>query len=61
MLSCFPRYSAIGERLLARLKAHGLTGPPPAYIWSNLTEWRSKVQEMCAASVLSGSMQPLDA
>jgi hypothetical protein len=56
-----PAYQAIAEKIAARLKWHGSTGPLPAYIWPDLEVWATKVDEMCNASVKSGYLEPLDA
>ena len=56
----YQAYQEIAEKIAARLKFHGSTGPPPQYIWPDLEEWTSKVGEMCAASVASGTLEPLD-
>ena len=56
-----PAYQAIAQKIAARLKWHGSTGPLPAYIWPDLEVWATKVDEMCNASVKSGYLEPLDA
>ena len=56
-----PAYQAIAKAIAARLRFHGASGPLPAYIWPNLTEWHGKVDDMCAASLKSGALEPLDA
>lgn len=53
-------HKADAERLLARLKYHGSTGPPPAYLWHNLTKWNEAVQQLCRRSEASGYVEPLD-
>jgi hypothetical protein len=32
----------------------------PAYIWSNVTQYKEKVAERCADSAQSGSIEPID-
>ena len=39
---------------------HGSTGPPPSYLWPNLTTWHAKVEHLCARSEVSGYAEPLD-
>lgn len=56
-----PAYQEIAQTIAARLKYHGATGPLPAYIWPDLGVWSTKVGEMCAASLKSGALEPLDA
>jgi len=55
-----PAYQAIAKKIAARLAYHGSTGPLPAYIWPNSTEWEEKVNDECRAAVASGYVQPLD-
>ena len=55
-----PAYQAIAETIAARLKHHGATGPPPAYIWPDLEEFQSNIEKICAASLKSGILEPLD-
>eukprot|EP01052_Picozoa_sp_SAG31_P001575 SAG31_NODE_53_length_30139_cov_31.002197_17_plen_106_part_00 len=58
-LALNPAYRPLAEKILARLKYHGTTGPKPAFIWPE-DVWSSKVNEMCLASVKSGFLEPLD-
>lgn len=53
-------YNSLAEKMLARLKYHASTGPPPAYIWP-VEQMPSKMVELCKNSVTSGFMEPLDA
>ena len=46
--------------MAARLQYHGSTGPMPAYIWSNVTQYKEKVAERCADSAQSGYIEPID-
>ena len=57
-----PAYRAIAEKIAARLRYHGSTGPMPAYIWPpSSAEWKAKQEEFCLASSASGYVEPLDA
>ena len=55
-----PELAPLAARMLARLQHHGSTGPPPSYIWPNLTRWIDAVERLCERSEASGSAQPLD-
>ena len=55
-----PAYQAIARKMAARLAYHASTGPMPAYIWPNGTEFKEKHDERCAASVKSGYIEPID-
>jgi hypothetical protein len=46
--------------MAARLQYHASTGPMPAFIWPNATEFKEKRAERCAASVESGYVEPID-
>ena len=46
--------------MLARLQYHGSTGPPPSYLWPNLTQWHGAVERLCDRSEESGFAEPLD-
>lgn len=55
-----PVFQAIAQKIAARLKYHASTGPMPAYIWSNMTEFKEKTAIACAASKISGYTEPID-
>ena len=42
------------------VRYHASTGPMPAYIWSNMTEFKEKTAIACAASKISGYTEPID-
>lgn len=65
-------YRPVAAKMLARLKFHGSTGKPPAYIWpGNLTsgvpitdpgvsvEYNEHLAEMCDAAATTGFIEPL--
>lgn len=67
-----PAFRPMAEAMLARLKFHGSTGGPPAYIWpGNLTsgvpitdpgvsvQFQKQLAETCAAAAMSGFIEPL--
>merc|ERR1712166_1078362 len=53
-LGANPQYQEIAQKIAARLKYHGSTGPMPAYIYEDKQEFSSKINDMCVASVKSG-------
>lgn len=55
-----PALRALAAQLLARLDAAGATGPPHAYIWANQTEFQRASRASCEASLVTGSVQPVD-
>jgi hypothetical protein len=55
-----PAYQQIATAIAARLAYHGTTGPMPAYIWTDPTEYKQKQNDMCLASVKSGVVEPID-
>jgi len=60
-LGANPAYQAIAQRIAARLKYHGTTGPMPAYIWPpKSNQWAAKQDEFCRASAATGYVEPLD-
>lgn len=56
-----PGYHGLGESLLSRLAQHGATGPRPAYIWDNRSEWQQAVGVICEQAGDWGVLQPVDA
>jgi hypothetical protein len=54
-------YQDIAKKIAARLAYHGSTGPMPAYIWTNPAVLKSKLNDMCIASMASGYVEPVDA
>ena len=52
--------AVLAQKMAARLKYHGSTGPMPAHIWPDPAEYKEKHAERCAASVESGYVQPID-
>ena len=59
-LAAVSSLAPLAQRMLARLEFHGSTGPPPSYLWPNLTTWHAKVEHLCARSEASGYAEPLD-
>ena len=56
-----PAYKEIAANLTERLAYHAATGPPPAYLWPDADDWKTKgVEPLCAASETSGHVEPLD-
>ena len=53
-------FAALAASLIARLDFHGATGPPPAYIWPNISDFQRAVQAACPREVETGSVQPVD-
>ena len=54
-----PAFQEIAQKMAARLQYHASTGPMPAYIWPNATVFKEKKAERCAASVISGYIEPI--
>ena len=66
-----PAYKPLAERMLARLKYHGSTGGPPAYIWPGTftsgtgpnsgasPKYAAALADMCDAAAQSGFIEPL--
>jgi hypothetical protein len=55
-----PAMHALAAQLIARLDAVGAEGPPHAYVWANMTEFQRQSRISCEASVVTGSVQPVD-
>ena len=53
-----PAFQALAAKMAARLAYHASTGPMPAYIWPADT-FKVKKAERCAASAVSGYIEPL--
>ena len=68
-----PGYKPLAEKMLARLRWHGSTGPPPAYIWPGTLSsgtvpasgsspgFEENLAQLCDAASVSGFMEPLKA
>ena len=68
-----PVYKPLAEKMLARLRWHGSTGPPPAYIWPGTLSsgtvpasgsspgFEENLAQLCDAASVSGFMEPLKA
>ena len=55
-----PAFQGIAQKMATRLQYHASTGPMPAVIWPDPAEYKQNHNEMCAASVKSGYIQPID-
>ncbi len=55
-----PAFHGIAVSLAARLDEAGATGPPPAYIWPNQTEFKEIVEAQCTTWADAASVQPVD-
>ena len=53
-------YATAAAAIIARLDFHGATGPPPAYIWPNASEFNRVAKAACPREVETGSVQPFD-
>jgi hypothetical protein len=53
-------FSSVAAALIARLDYHGSTGPPPAWIWPNITDYNKAVPKLCPSLFENGTLQPLD-
>lgn len=59
-LGHLPDYAALARSLAARLDEAAMTGPPPAYIWPNTTEFSRIVKAQCPTWEAAASTQPVD-
>jgi len=55
-------YNALAQSMIERLAYHGGTGGPSAWLWGDdVNLYQTKVSELCANSIKSGFLEPLDA
>ena len=55
-----PRYAALAKALIARLDEVGAAAPPPAYIWTNVSQFYREVKAACPAELAAGALLPID-
>ena len=58
-LRSVPALEPLAQRMLARLRWHGTTGPRPAYIWPDPATFKAKEAQMCRSAVQRGFLEPI--
>lgn len=53
------KWDTLAQKMLKRLEHHGSTGGPHAFLWDTKT-YQHKRDDLCAATVDSGVLEPLD-